>query len=104
MACLGWSTTITGSCTPLAIWMPAGSVRMADRPGLGGLLDEFSAVMMRTGQGDVEVAGTYQPGVDADAADNRVAYRGAVPEQLGQTDLVSGARPGTAPVEQKTRC
>ena len=64
---------------------------------MGGLLGEFSAVMMRTGQRDVEVARTYQPGVDADATDNRVAHRGAVPEQLGQTDLVSGARPEHGP-------
>ena len=68
-----------------------------NRPRLGGLLDEFGAVMMRTRQRDVKVAGTYQPGVDADATDNRVAYRGAVPEQLGQTDLVSGARPEHGP-------
>jgi hypothetical protein len=53
--------------------------------------------MMRAGQCDVEVAGTYQPGVDADATDNRVANFGAVPEQLGQTDLVSGARPEHTP-------
>ena len=68
-----------------------------NRPRLGGLLNELCAVVMRTRQCDVEVAGTYQPGVDADATDNRVAYRGTVPEQLGQTDLVSGARPEHGP-------
>jgi hypothetical protein len=47
---------------------------------VGGLLGELSAVMMRTRQRNIEVAGTYQPGVDADATDNRVAHRGAVPE------------------------
>jgi hypothetical protein len=54
-------------------------------------------VMMRTRKRDVEIAGTYQPGVDADATDNRAAHCGAVPEQLGQTDLVSGARPEHGP-------
>ena len=48
--------------------------------------------MMGTRQCDIEVAGTYQPGVDGDATDKRIAYRGADPEQLGQADwcLVRG--------------
>lgn len=61
------------------------------------LLGELRAVMMGTRQCDIQVAGTYQPGVDGDATDKRIAYRGADPEQLGQTDLVSGARPNHAP-------
>jgi hypothetical protein len=39
----------------------------------------------------------YEPGVHRDATDNRVAYRGTIPQQFGQTDLVSGARPNHAP-------
>ena len=63
----------------------------------GSLPGEFRAVMMRARQCDVQVARTYQPGVDADAANKRIAPRGLIPEQFGQTDLVSGAWPNHAP-------
>ena len=61
------------------------------------LLGELRAVMMGTRQCDIQVAGTYQPGVDGDAADNRAAQCGTIPQKFGQADLVSGARPNHAP-------
>jgi hypothetical protein len=52
---------------------------------------------MSAGQRDVEISRAYQPGIHGDATHHRVVNRSAVPEQLGQTNLVSGARPNHAP-------
>ena len=67
----------------------------------GSLLGELRAVMMRTRQCDVQVAWTYQPGVDGDATDKRIAYRGADPRAVRPNRsgvwCVAESRP---PVEQ----
>ena len=48
---------------------PAGSVSTAAAPRSAACGGELGAVVVRARQGDVQVAGTDQPGVEGDAAD-----------------------------------
>lgn len=82
---------------PLSDLPPSGIGQNGDGSRLGCLPSKLRTVMMSAGQCDIEVAGAYQPGIHGDATDNRAAHRGTIPEQLRQTDLVSGARPNHAP-------